>query len=200
MVMWGADLSGPRALPGIYKIHIRSRSNMDSTNFEIVADPIYPVTARDIQLQYEFVKKVRDRLDEAHRCIIQIRDIRKQLTDFTSSLNKNAEFERLTKLKTKIDSSLTSIENELYQTKSRSNQDPINYPIKLTNKLAHLSDLTAHGSYPPTDQAEACRQELDKLIADQLNAFNLLKAQEIKQFNQTILDLQLEVIKPKEIK
>lgn len=200
MVMWGADLSGPRALPGIYKLHIHSRSNIDSTNFEIVADPIYPVSARDIQLQYEFVKKVRDRLDEAHRCIIQIRDIRKQLNDFTSSLNKNLEFERLTKLKTKIDSSLTSIENELYQTKSRSNQDPINYPIKLTNKLAHLSDLTAHGSYPPTDQAEACRQELDKLIADQLNAFNLLKTQELKQFNQAILDLQLEVIKPKEIK
>ena len=88
----------------------------------------------------------------------------------------------------------------MYQTKSKSNQDPINYPIKLTNKLAHLSDLTAHGSYPPTDQAEACRLELDKLIVDQLDAFNALKAQQIKQFNQTILEMKLEVIKPKEIK
>lgn len=200
MVMWGADLSGPRALPGKYKLQIESNKNRDSTNFEILPDPIYPVSESAIQLQYEFVKKVRDRLDEAHRCIIQIRDVRKQLSDFTSSLAKNKDTDPLFKLKTTIDSSLTAIENELYQTKSKSNQDPINYPIKLTNKLAHLSDLTAHGSYPPTDQAEACRLELDKLIVDQLDAFNALKAQQIKQFNQTILEMKLEVIKPKEIK
>lgn len=200
MVMWGADLSGPRALPGQYKMYIRNRFSLDSTIFEIMPDPIYPVTVKDIQQQYEFVKKVRDRLDEAHRCIIQIRDIRKQLNEFTSNLEKNKDSERLFKLKTIIDSSLTIIENELYQTKSKSNQDPINYPIKLTNKLAHLSDLTSHGSYPPTDQAEACRQELDKRIVDQLNAFYRLKEQELKQFNQTVLDLKLDVIKPKEIK
>ena len=30
------------------------------------------------------------------------------------------------------------MEEALYQTKNRANEDPLNYPIKLNNKLAHV--------------------------------------------------------------
>ncbi len=200
MVMWGASLSGPKALPGIYKLLVTGKNSLDSTEFEIVPDKLYNVTINDVERQHEFIKKIRDRVDEAHKVIIQIRDIKTQLNDFISRIEKSKNTDTLFVLKAKIDSSLNVIENELYQTKSKSNQDPINYPIKLTNKLAHLTALYAGGSYPPTDQAEELRLELDQKIAEQLNDFENIKQNNLLIFNSMIRSLNLDFIKAKELK
>jgi photosystem II stability/assembly factor-like uncharacterized protein len=200
MVMWGASLSGPKALPGTYKLIMAGKQFRDSTEFDILPDKLYDVSQNDIEAQYNFIKKIRDRVDEAHKAILQIRDIKTQLNDYISRIEKSKTTDTLFSIKIKIDSSLNAIENELYQTKSKSNQDPINYPIKLTNKLAHLSSLYVGGSYPPTDQAEDLRQELDQQILDQLKLFDTLKKNEIAQFNDLIRTLNLDYIKAKEIK
>jgi photosystem II stability/assembly factor-like uncharacterized protein len=200
MVLWWANLSGPKALPGKYKLILSGKNISENTEFEIVADQKYPVSEEDVKKQYTFIKKIRDRLDQANKAIIQIRDIRNQLSDFTSKMDKSEITDTLFKIKTIIDSTLNGIENELYQTKNKSNQDPINYPIKLTNKLAHLTSLFEQGSFPPTDQAEEYRLEIDALIEQQLKSFENVRQNELKQFNTIVNKLNLEVIKPKKIK
>ncbi len=200
MVMWWASLSGPKALPGKYQLMVNGKNISETTEFEIVPDLKYPVSEQDIIRQYVFIKKIRDRLDDANRAILQMRDIKNQISEFTGRIEKSEKTDTLFKLKTRIDSTLNVIENELYQTKNKSNQDPINYPIKLTNKLAHLTALFENGSYPPTDQAEEYRKEIDALIVNQLNALDIVKQNEIRQFNILINQMNLEVIKPKLIK
>ena len=54
------------------------------------------------------------------------------------------------------------IETSLYQTKNKSNQDPLNFPIKLTNKLGHLNSLVGMGDFGPTEQDIAVKNELTK--------------------------------------
>ncbi|HEX5625245.1 MAG TPA: glycosyl hydrolase, partial [Saprospiraceae bacterium] len=198
MVLWWSSLSGPKALPGIYRFIINSPSYQDSGRFEILPDPLYPVSHEEIQKQHQFIRRIRDRVDEAHRSIIQIRDIRNQLNEFVSRTDKTAETDTLFRLKHRIDSMLQHIENELYQTKSKSGQDPINYPIKLTNKLAHLIALYEGGSFPPTDQAEALRNELDEQVLKQLNAFRALQEDELKTFNSLARKLQVDFIRVKD--
>ena len=56
--------------------------------------------------------------------------------------------------------SITKIEEALYQTKNRSSQDPLNYPVRLTNKIGYLNSILGNGEYPPTDQAYAVRAEV----------------------------------------
>jgi hypothetical protein len=93
-----------------------------------------------------------------------------------------------------IIASLTEIEETLYQTKSRSGQDPLNYPIRLNNKLAHLNALTGMGDFPPTDQAIALKNELTELIEAQLSDFEALKAGDIANLNNAIKQSDINFI------
>ena len=87
-----------------------------------------------------------------------------------------------------------NIEKALYQTKNRSNQDPLNFPIRLTNKLGHVNNLVSIDDFPPTDQDVAVKEELTTKINTQLNSFNALVDQEIKEFNSSFNDLKLDYL------
>ena len=86
------------------------------------------------------------------------------------------------------------IEETLYQTKSKSNQDPLNFPIRLNNKLAHLNSLTRIGSYAPTEQAINFKNEITEEIDNQLSKlFDLFKIK-VKVLNQKVKDSQIDLI------
>ena len=89
---------------------------------------------------------------------------------------------------------MTTIENNLYQTKSKSSQDPLNFPIKLNNKLGHLNSLTSMGNFKPTDQAVAFKneiiKEIDKELADLYSIFNT----DIKELNKTVRESNINLI------
>ena len=83
-----------------------------------------------------------------------------------------------------LTTALSEIEKALYQTQNRSNQDPLNFPIKLTNKLGHLNSLVSMGDFPPTAQDIQVKDELSAQIRVQLEAFDKLLSDDIKNFNQ----------------
>ena len=93
---------------------------------------------------------------------------------------------------------MTRIEEELYQTKNRSGQDPLNYPIRLTNKLAYLNGILGNGEYPPTDQAYAVRKEIESLIDAVLTKYQKVKTELIPAFNQLVKEKNIDAIILKE--
>jgi hypothetical protein len=95
---------------------------------------------------------------------------------------------------------LKSIEENLYQTKNKSNQDPLNYPIKLTNKLGHLAALNGYGTFAPTNQELELKQELFTKIDAQLASFYQIRTAEIPQLNEEVLALKIPYIEVKEEK
>ncbi|MDQ3142435.1 MAG: glycosyl hydrolase, partial [Bacteroidota bacterium] len=200
MVLWWSSLSGPKTYPGMYKILLQSKYGLDSVQAEIKKDPRYPVTDQDVRHQFDFIKKVRNKIDESHRCIIQMRDLKNQTEEFLMRQPELKKTDSLYVLQNRMDSIMNHIENELYQTKNKSGQDPINYPIKLTNKLGHLIALFNGGSFPPTRQAEEYFIEISELVDTEILHFEHLKQNELKLFNQMIIDRSLHVIKAKVIK
>ena len=86
------------------------------------------------------------------------------------------------------------IEKALYQTQNRSNQDPLNFPIRLTNKLAHLNSLVSLDDFPPTAQDIAVKEELSAEIHTQLEAFNKLVDEETTAFNKAFNELNLNYL------
>ena len=60
------------------------------------------------------------------------------------------------------------MEGEIYQYRNRSSQDPLNFPIKLNNKLAALQGIVESGDYRPTDQSQAVFKELSAQLDVQL--------------------------------
>ena len=86
------------------------------------------------------------------------------------------------------------IQNNLYQTKNRSRQDPLNYPIKLNNKLAHLSSVASNGNYKPTDQMIEVKNELIKKINQELKKWDSIKNEELKNLNNEIKNIDIDLI------
>ena len=89
---------------------------------------------------------------------------------------------------------MTNIEEALYQTKNRSSQDPLNFPVRLTNKLAYLNSILGNGEYPPTDQAYAVRKELEGLIDAELMKYEKIKTEMIPAFNQMVREKNIDAI------
>ena len=193
MINFWASMAGLKALPGKYKAILSINGESQIVPFEIVNDPLSEATQEDLQKKFDFVLSVRDKLTETHQTIIDIRGVRAQLNNFSKRLKGDSIMTELIDLSKQIDSSMTVIEEALYQTKNRSPQDPLNFPIRLNNKLGHLNSLT-YGDYPPTAQAIAVRKDLFARIDKQINEFKRIKAEDIKQFNELFRQKMVDAI------
>jgi photosystem II stability/assembly factor-like uncharacterized protein len=183
MILWWASLSGPKAIPGEYKVALNINGESLSQPFTILADPRCESTQAGMELQFAFIKDVNKTMDAAHKSIKKIRNINKQLSAFEAQYKGDERVKELLDKAKELKDSFSEIEKALYQTKNRSGQDPLNFPIRLNNKLAHLNSLVGMGDFPPTEQDIAVKDELTQRINAQLSKFNALIDSEIKAFN-----------------
>ena len=196
MILWSGSMAGPKAVPGTYKVTLSRNGEEMSHNFGIKQVPNSESSLADIQAQFDFVTSVNDKVTEAHQAIIDMRSLKKQIKTYTSMIDD----QEIKDYASKMDSIMNVVENELYQTKNRSRQDPLNFPIKLTNKLAHLNSLAQMrtSDFPPTQQAIAVRDEMVMKIDNQLDQFTLVKQIMVPKLNQMIKEKALDVIILKE--
>lgn len=194
MVLWWAGMAGPKAAPGNYKVELVINNDTLAQTFEILKDPRVSASEDDLNEQLSFMLEINEKVTEAHQAIIDIRSIRKQLKHFTTHWKDQEDKEDLIDAANTIDSLITEVETALYQTKNRSSQDPLNYPIKLTNKLAHLNALVGVGDARPTNQAIEVKNALVKEIDESLEVFYQLKEKNIPDFNEMVKFKQTDAI------
>lgn len=171
LIMWSGSLRGPAVVPGDYKVKMTLDGASQVQDFKVLADPRYGTSQADLEKQFEFLMKVNRKLTETHQTIKLIRQYREALDSLET---KPANLEQ-------IKAEMKSIEEELYQTKNSSRQDPLNFPIRLNNKLAHLNNVVSSGDYPPTNQSEEVRGEITELIDVQLAKFKKLEQEQISK-------------------
>jgi photosystem II stability/assembly factor-like uncharacterized protein len=194
MILWWASLEGPRAVPGNYTVSLNVNGEVISKPFTILADPRSETSLEGMKRQFEFIENVNTTMDQAHKAIKKIRKVNAKLTAFeTQYMGDEQVKDLLDKAKT-LKEQFSEIEKALYQTKNRSNQDPLNFPIKLTNKLGHLNALVGMGDFPPTEQDMAVKDELTGAINDQLTIFNNLIDVEIEAFNAAFNSKNLDYL------
>ncbi|MEN9415681.1 MAG: hypothetical protein RLZ62_1985, partial [Bacteroidota bacterium] len=186
MILWSYDLEGTKAVPGKYKVRLTASGKTVEESFEIVRDPRTGVSDDHFMAQFSFVQSVGTKLTEAHRAIREIRSARTKLQSLKGEVADVDRYKEIVSLISAIDSSMTKVEEALYQTKNRSSQDPLNYPVRLNDKLANLMGLNVGGDFPPTSQSLEVRDYLFKLTDEQLNIWKTLKLQDIPRLNQLI--------------
>ena len=109
-------------------------------------------------------------------------------------LHDRAGYESLKDRAASIKGELESIEEALYQTQNESNQDPLNYPIRLNNKLASVNRLVNRGSFRPTDQSVAVRDELISDIDAELANLARVVEFELPRFNNLVREQAIPAI------
>ncbi|MEK9750757.1 MAG: glycosyl hydrolase [Flavobacteriaceae bacterium] len=194
MILWSANLSGPKAVPGSYEVHLNFNDSSQSQSFEILPDPRAEVSVAEMQAQYDFITEINATVNEAHTAIKKIRAINEKLSAFEAQYKDDASVVELVEQSKSLRERFSTVEKALYQTQNRSGQDPLNFPIRLTNKLAHLNSLVSLDDFGPTEQDRAVQQELTASIEVQLKAFNALVDQEIETFNQAFNEKQLKFL------
>ncbi len=194
MIMWGGGTSGPLAVPGTYKAKLVFGKDSLETLFQLVKDPRLSASQADLQAQFDFLISVRDKLSETHKAIKQIRQVRTQLGEWQAKLDSKAHEAIITKIKD-LSKQLTEIEQNLYQTQNRSAQDPLNFPVKLNNKLATVGSATAWGDFRPTDQSLEVKAQVSQAIDVELAKLSIILQNEIPAVNKLIYDAAVPAIK-----
>jgi hypothetical protein len=193
LLMWWGTLNGPVVPPGIYKAILTADDDTLATAFEILLDPRTEGTASDRVAQFEFLKAVRDKVDETHDAIRNMRATRDQIAALLERLDGD-KYVALFAEAEALDSTMIAIEEVLYQTKLKSNQDMLNYPIKLNNKLAHVGSLASMGIYRPTDQMIGVKEDLSAKIDVELDAWYVLRDDLLPAFNALIRNSEIDFI------
>jgi hypothetical protein len=152
LIMWAAGTQGPMAPPGTYQVRmIVDGQPVSVEKFALKKDPRTDATPADLAAQFDFLTQVRDRTAQANDAVKTIRNVKTQLADRETKLSGQplAEYRALAAT---FRTQLSSVEDSLYQTKNRSGQDPLNYPIRLNNKIAALAGVAGSAEARPTDQ------------------------------------------------
>jgi len=183
MVLWWASLNGPKAVPGDYFVELNVNGVIQQKPFKINIDPRSESSIKSMQEQFDFINSINKTMDKAHKSIKTIRSIKSQLLKFTSTYNQD-DLSMLKEKATALSDDLSKIEKALYQTQNRSGQDPLNFPIRLTNKLGHLNSLVSMGDFSPTEQDIAVKEYLTDQINTNLEIFDKLMIEEVKSFNE----------------
>ncbi|HEX9460427.1 MAG TPA: glycosyl hydrolase, partial [Thermoanaerobaculia bacterium] len=182
LVMWAGGTLGPRVPPGMYQARVTVGEQPAVTvPFEVRQDPRSTSSAADLKAQFDFVTSVHDKLSEVNESVTRIRDVRKQLTDVKKRVADN---KAVVAAANDLDKKMTAVEEALYQTKNKSSQDPLNYPIRLNDKLAGVGDSAASGPYAPTSQQIAVRDELVAKINIELAKLKAIWDTDLPAFNK----------------
>ena len=198
MILWAGSTSGPKVAPGTYQVKLTVEGKTLTQNFEIKPDARLTTTPADYAKQLELSLKIRDKLTETHNAIIQIRDVRRQVEDLLKRVAGQPNFKVVNDAGTALNKNLTTIEEALYQTKNQRNQDPLNYPIRLNNKLAALGGVVASAEATPTAQSYAVYDELVVQIDAELAKLAQFMRTDVPAFNQLVRDQNIPavVVKP----
>ncbi len=193
LILWGGSLTGPRVVPGEYKVRLMVDGKLVATgSFSVKPDPRTSTTVEEYGKQFDLLMKINAKLTETHEAILEIRDVRKQFEDLSARLKPDQK--DLKDKAAEIMKKLTAVEEELMQTKIKSSQDALNYPIKLNNKMAALASVIDGADYAPTNQSYLVYNDLTARIDAQIAILTRIKAEEIAAFNKAFAEKNLPVI------
>ncbi len=189
-------MSGPVAAPGIYEVQLTAGDQTWTETFEIRKDPRASVTQEDLDAQFELHLRIRDKLSETHDAINTLRNIRLQLEDWERRTRERQDHEVISRAARSLKEKLSPIEDELTQSKAKTRQDTMNWPVKLNGKLAWLSAVVASAQAAPTRQEYELFEELSQRIDVQLQQLQGIIDTDVAAFNDLMSESGVPAIIP----
>ncbi len=196
MIIWSArPQRGPKAPIGNYKIRMKTRDYDKTYSFEIQMDPnLKGITKADLDEQFDLANQIMQKTSAANEAVIRIREIKAHIDSNKEKLSTS----EMKKLIVPFLKKLSAIEEELYQVKNQSNQDPLNFPIKLNNRLASLRRSMENGEAKPTDGAYKVFNELSEELEKHLGDLDSAVQSQLPKINKTLKNSGIEEIPPSE--
>jgi photosystem II stability/assembly factor-like uncharacterized protein len=179
MILWGATTNGPLALPGAYQVRLTVDGTSQTQPLVVRKNPLRNTPDADMQQQFALAIQIRDKISEANTAVIQIRKIKDEVKD---RLSKSQDAQ-LKAAGDRLTASLSAVEQDIYQVKNQSGQDPLNFPIKTNNRLASLLGMTTRGEGKPTANISPIFEDLKKELKDETDRLDEVLGADLAAFN-----------------
>jgi uncharacterized phage infection (PIP) family protein YhgE len=191
MVLWGATTSGPTVLTGTYqaRLTVNDRTTM-TQGFTVKKHPWRTVSDADLREQFDLAIQIRDRVNEANNAVIQIRRLKQQLADRVEK-SQNADVKAIAD---QFSKELTAVEEDIYQVRNQSNQDPLNFPIRTNNRLASLLRAVTTGDGKPVGNAVPIFDDLKAELKAETDRLQRALTTYVPRFNQLAQRLGIEPV------
>ncbi|MFK8165272.1 MAG: WD40/YVTN/BNR-like repeat-containing protein, partial [Lewinella sp.] len=200
MILYSSPNRGPKAVPGTYTATLEVDGKASTTTFEIVADPRMETTQADYEQQLAYLLKVRDRVSEAHLAMRDIRSIRDDINYFKDKLDGKPAYAEILARCAQLNKDMSLIENNIHMTKNQSRQDPLNYGIRINNRLAFLLADQQRGDYRPTDQAEEAFTAISAELDVELDKLDTLLEEKLGEINELGKTLGVKILSDRVLK
>jgi hypothetical protein len=192
-VLWGATTSGPAAPPGNYHVKLTVDGHTFTQPLVVKRHPLRSATDADLKEQFDLALKIRDKTSEANNAVILIRNIKEQVKD---RLKKSTD-PKLADAAGKLTSGLSSVEEAIYQVRNQSSQDPLNFPIKINNRLASLLRVVSTGDGKPIANAYPIFEDLSAELKVQTDKLQQILVADLPEFNKEVTRVGLSPLAAK---
>jgi photosystem II stability/assembly factor-like uncharacterized protein len=196
LIMWAASTRGPIAPPGSYEVRVTADANDARQSFSIGREThiLADVTDADLQKEFDLAMQISRKTTQANEAVLLVRGIRPQIDDRRNKLDSKTG--PTAQALDKLENELTVVETSLYQVKNQSSEDPLNYPIKLNNKVAAVQGVVETGDSAPTSQSVEVFNMLAGQVDQQLTSLDTAVKIDIPRVNEMLKRQKLDPIKP----
>lgn len=181
--LWGGSTDGPEALPGTYQARLTVLGKSYTAPLEIKPDPRLKIGPEDLAKQFDLLLRIRDKVTETDDAIIQIRDVREQIKAIDKRLKDDPRAKAVADAGKALDTKMTEVEEALIQTRAKSGQDVLNFPVRLNNDLVALSGVVSSADSAPTKQSYEVFDMLSKAVNEQLTKWKAIVSTDVAAYN-----------------
>ena len=194
MILWGASTNGPQVPAGRYTVRLSADAVKLSQPMIVKRNPlITDVSEADMRAQFIMASKIRDRVTEANQAIIDIRNVKAQVLD----REKKVQDAKLKETGDKLAANASDVEKDVYQVKNQSGQDPLNFPIRVNNRLASLLSMVERGDGRPNNNVGEILATLSGELKGYTTALDKVWKTDLAAFNAELKRLGLTPVDPK---
>ena len=195
LIMWAASTRGPVAPPGSYQVRVTADGQTETQPFAIKREPhlLADVTDADLQKEFDLAMQVSRKTTQANEAVLLVRGIKPQIDDRKNRLDSKTG--PTAKALDKLHDDLITVETTLYQVKNQSSEDPLNFPIKLNNKIAAVQGVVESADSAPTEQSYDVFQLLAGRVDQELNKLDAAVKVDLPRVNQMLQKQRLAPIK-----
>ena len=187
-------LQGRQALPGDYQVRLAAAGKTLTEAVTVKMDPRVTTPLAELQAQDDLVTRVDDRLNEIHRAVIRLRDIRGQIEEVLKRTKGTAGADAIEKSGKALVDKLNALEEALIQKRVMDGQTVINFPMRLNQFFIYLRSAIDGSDAGPTDGQRDRFGDLSEQWAQQQRTASALFGDDLNAFNRLVRDRNVPAV------
>jgi hypothetical protein len=180
------SLQGRRVLPGEYQVRLTASGASQTAPFTVKMDPRVSVSAAELQAQDDLGAKVDSELNDLHRGVVRLRQVRSQVDDLLKRMKGAADAGDVEKSGKSLVEKLNALEDALVQKRVVDGQTVINFPMRLNQFYIYLRSAIDESTLGPTDGQRDRLADLSKQWHTHQTALAAALDKDLSAFNRLV--------------